>query len=204
MMKWKKEKIPVKDLLWNINAFVTALVPPLGALMTALMLRGEYRKHEPGYYYMDGVGQGVMLFDGVETLFCLICMVTVDVDVWIVAVWFFLGVLVGLWMLLAGKNLAKQDRMHKVMHTVVHVSHITQVENMASVMGVRQDVIREAFDRMIRWGVLKNAQFDPVQNKLLLPEEKWADAKVVCKECGAELVINIGQTLVCPYCKTAL
>ena len=107
-------------------------------------------------------------------------------------------------MYLKGRQLQKTDRMHEVLQQVIHVSHITSTQELAQTMGLKRWQIDCEIDRMIRWGVLKDAQLDIPSAKILLPKEKWADAKVVCSECGAELIINIGRTLVCPYCKTAL
>lgn len=201
----KKRIAEKREWLWMLNGFLTALVPPLGWIALVFLVRSELKRHKSGEYHMNGVGQAVMLFDLLE---CILTTAILGGDlsqgVWIVLLFFLSGALAGFYMVLFAAWLRRQDRLHKVLHTVIHTSHITQADRMASVMAVNQDVIRKAFCRMIRWGVLAQAQFSFEQNKLLLPEEKWADAKVICEGCGAELIINIGQTLVCPYCKTAL
>jgi len=199
-----KKGFTLRYTLWLATAFVSFFVPPLGLIALLLLRRAEEKKHPVGDYTMRGIGFFLMIFSGVETVMTLCFIGSGGASVLIVAAWFLAGALLGLWMYQMGKSLERSDTLHRVLMQVIFVSHITRADRFAEVMNMRRDRIDRELGRMVRWGVLKDAQYDAAQGKLLLPKEKWAEARVICKECGAQLVINIGETLVCPYCKTAL
>lgn len=207
MNKLKKyfgmQNVSRRQVLWLLAAVLAFFVMPLGLIMTVLLMRAEEKKHPAGNYVMRGIGFGLMVFAMTETVIA-VCFVGAGIEVLYVAAVFFASALIGLWMYLRGRQLQKTDRLHEVLHQVIHVSHITSTQELAQTMGMKRVHIDREVSRMIRWGVLKDAQLDIASAKILLPKEEWADVRVVCKECGAELVINIGHTLVCPFCKTAL
>lgn len=167
-----------------------------------LLTCSELKAHRAHRYAMNGTGQAVMLFCLLECLL-MTAILGFDAGVLMVALWFLLGALVGLYMVLLAKWLRKQDRLHEVLNRVIEVSHITQVPVMAKTMALPEDAIRKAFRRMVLWRVLKNAHYSVEEDSLLL-KEPWANVLVECQGCGARLRINIGQTLVCPHCGTAL
>ena len=87
---------------------------------------------------------------------------------------------------------------------LVQNEHITSISQIAEIVGVKQDKTVSYLNLLIQLGKLDGAKVSLDQDEILFTKSVWAKQKVVCKSCGANLVVNFGQTLVCEYCNGAL
>lgn len=87
---------------------------------------------------------------------------------------------------------------------LIQTEHITSISQIAEIIGVKNGKVISAIQRLSKLGILDGTQVAKEQDEILFTKSVWAKQKVVCKSCGANLVVNFGQTLVCEYCNGAL
>ncbi len=146
-------------------------------------------------------GLGAMAFSVFEYVYSTV-IIRFERDNKLLYVLFGLGFVLGLYLTAVYLLLARRaDRLNGI-YTLVEKQHITSVVQMSEITGWAQDNVKKYILKLIALGDLPNARLEG--DRLILTESIWADQRVICSSCGAELNVNLGQTLVCEYCGGAL
>lgn len=98
---------------------------------------------------------------------------------------------------------ARDRAIERCLYLILH-EHFTSIPKIAEFSGMREKKTVAAIRSAVRFGLLEDAQADIQKGEIVFRKCCWARQRVVCVSCGAELVVNLGETLVCPYCGSAL
>ncbi|MCR4594178.1 MAG: hypothetical protein K5761_03900 [Clostridiales bacterium] len=90
----------------------------------------------------------------------------------------------------------------KLLESLIFVSHITSLDKMAEISGMKVNKCIKYINFLINLGHLKDTKVE--DGEVLFKKCLWAKQKIICKDCGGENTVNIGQDLVCDYCGSAL
>lgn len=82
---------------------------------------------------------------------------------------------------------------------IIEVHHITSVAEIAKIIGKSNNFTLKLLKDMIARERLEKASVSGNQEELIV-YRKWYKQTFLCKTCGAEYSINIGNEVVCPYC----
>ena len=104
---------------------------------------------------------------------------------------------------LAGALNARDRRIDRCLY-LIKTEHITALSLLADGSGLTEKQVVRALRTAIRLDELRDAQVDERLDEVIFEKSCWARQRAVCSSCGAELVVNFGQTLVCEYCGSAL
>lgn len=88
--------------------------------------------------------------------------------------------------------------------SLIKNDHITSLVELGMILGLREKKIKKSVLRLIRAGRLPGASVDEANGEILFTESIWAKQRFICRNCGAELTVDFGHTLVCEYCGQAL
>ena len=99
--------------------------------------------------------------------------------------------------------LKRAKRLQKCLF-LVQIEHITSVAWISEILGISVKRTVSMLKWLIRTEKLDGAEVGIDQDEIWFSKSVWAKQKVICKSCGANLVVNLGQTLVCEYCGGAL
>lgn len=89
-------------------------------------------------------------------------------------------------------------------YSLVELDHITSVPLVSEIIGINRATTRKYIKKLAKMGFLKGANVDEKTGEINLKECIWAKQRVICQNCGAEITVTFGQTLVCEYCGGAL
>lgn len=83
---------------------------------------------------------------------------------------------------------------------------ITNIDEIASTLGVNHNTALQEIRQMIDKGVLGNAYLNEAERKIVIRKNEGAQSvvSVICKSCGATNKINSGSAAVCEYCGAGL
>ncbi len=114
------------------------------------------------------------------------------------------SLLFGIFLLIAYGILMRRNRcVHKCLMLICN-EHITSVERIAEILGISPEKAGILLKKVIDAGLLEGASLPENSDELVFTKSIWAHQHVVCENCGAELFVNLGQTLTCAYCGGAL
>ena len=82
---------------------------------------------------------------------------------------------------------------------IIEVHHITSVAEIAKIIGKSKGFTLKLLKDMIARERLEKASVSGNQEEIIV-YRKWYKQSFLCKTCGAEYSINIGNEVVCPYC----
>ncbi|WP_100065485.1 hypothetical protein [Miniphocaeibacter massiliensis] len=82
------------------------------------------------------------------------------------------------------------------------------ITDLALVVGITEDKVREEIQKLINKGYLQNGYLESSTNSLVLPERKYSAADrtdlqkstIICNSCGGENEIPKGKVVECEYC----
>lgn len=100
--------------------------------------------------------------------------------------------------------LSARNRKFRRCLMLVQQEHITSRALIGEVMGLSPKKTDALLNRLIRRGLLDGAWLCEGEDDIRFKKSVWAKQRVVCQSCGAELVVDLGRTLVCEYCGGAL
>jgi hypothetical protein len=138
----------------------------------------------------------------------LIMAFTNDSGIFIAALLFGGG---GLWLNRVAKKMKKNGDKYKKYISLVINQSMTQIDNIASIVGVSYDVAKVDLQKMIDTGYFIGAFINEGSREIVLakhaeatmfqPKEVKTLSRVVgCKSCGANNSVVIGQIKECEYC----
>ena len=87
--------------------------------------------------------------------------------------------------------------------SIIKVNHITSIRRIQEILGYSDKKLKKAFDYMIFTGMIR-AEIDFKKQEIIFKNSPWAKRLCVCNNCGAEIVVNFGDTLTCEFCGSAL
>ena len=99
-----------------------------------------------------------------------------------------------------------RDRYDAVFHLVTAAKGAIDAYTTANNAARRESPEQAAalLRKMLRMGVLDGAYLEEDDGELQFTKSVWAKQLVECVHCGAKQTVNLGQTLVCAYCGSAL
>lgn len=112
--------------------------------------------------------------------------------------------LAGICLLALYTVLTRRNRRFHKCRMLICSEHITAVARLSEILGLPADKTRALLRRMIEAGLLEGASLPEPGDELVFARSVWARQYVVCCGCGADQVVNFGQTLTCAYCGSAL
>ncbi|MBR6922857.1 MAG: hypothetical protein IKH51_11740 [Clostridia bacterium] len=89
-------------------------------------------------------------------------------------------------------------------YSLIELDHITSVPLMSEILGINRARTRRYIKKLGKMRYLKDVKIDEKTGDIILKECIWAKQRVICQNCGAEITVTFGQTLVCEYCGGAL
>lgn len=124
-----------------------------------------------------------------------------------VAVLFVIG---GVWLFFVARKMKANGEKYKKYINLVINQKITDIDNIAASMGVNFEIARKDLQKMIDTGYFAGAFINVNTREIMLvnPEANTKSQSqtrvVVCKSCGANNTISVGQSNVCEYCGSPL
>lgn len=112
--------------------------------------------------------------------------------------------LLGVYLLILYGVLALRNRKLRRCLLLVQQEHITSLPMIAEIMGLSREKTVKLFMKLFSLGFLDGAYISDDGQELQFKKSVWAKQRVICRSCGAELVVNMGHTLTCEYCGGAL
>ena len=117
----------------------------------------------------------------------------------------YIGALIlGVYELILYGVLALRNRKLRRCLMLVQQEHITSLPLMAEILGLRREKVAALFTKLFSLGFLEGAFLSDDGQELQFKKSVWAKQRVICRSCGAELVVDMGRTLTCAYCGGAL
>lgn len=99
---------------------------------------------------------------------------------------------------------ARRCRVLNRTYDLIEREHITRISQLSEILCFSKRHTVKTLRSLIKEGYLQNAEIDEENDELVLKQSIWAKQRVICQNCGAELTVDIGRTLVCNYCGGAL
>ena len=88
--------------------------------------------------------------------------------------------------------------------SLVQNDHITSLDELGNILCLNEKQIEKCVTHLINAGYLEGAFIDKEKREIVFSKSIWANQRIICENCGAELIINYGHTLICEYCGQAL
>lgn len=90
------------------------------------------------------------------------------------------------------------------LYLLVQQEHITSLPQLCQITGFRRERTVRLLGQMIRLKLLDGAWIDEKTQTVCFRKSIWAKQRFVCHDCGAVLTVDLGHTLVCEFCGSAL
>ena len=100
--------------------------------------------------------------------------------------------------------LSRRAKIFRQCILLIQQEHITDVSHISEIIGISDTKAVSALKKLIKMGELDGAELDSSNKEIIFKKSIWAKQKVLCRSCGANLIVNLGQTLTCEYCNGAL
>lgn len=110
----------------------------------------------------------------------------------------------GIYLLILYSILMRRNRQIQYCLNLICREHITSVKRLSEIMGLSEVAMRMLLQRILRAELLQDALLPESSDEVLFTRGVWARQHVVCESCGAELIVNFGETLTCDYCGSML
>ena len=112
--------------------------------------------------------------------------------------------LLGVYLLCVYGILSARDRKFRRCLLLVQQEHITSRALIGEIMGLSRRRTDGLLQRLIRRKLLDGASLRDGEDAIQFTKSVWAKQRVICRSCGADLVVDLGRTLICDYCGGAL
>lgn len=112
--------------------------------------------------------------------------------------------LLGIYLLCVYSALSARNRRIRRCLLLVQQKHITSRALIGEILGLSERRTTRLLQRIIRMGRLDGAWLQEGADDIRFKKSVWARQRVICQSCGAELVVDLGRTLICDYCGGAL
>lgn len=206
MMKNKNE-IDIVRSKWYLSAIIGTVIVPLGMLLAVINTVIDYKtrteRNEAVFYSALGLSifavysSGLFLFVGALTglgysgILKLIIILAA-------------GLIEGIYLFIVYYCQGKRLKTFTFCYNLIAQSHITSVDKLAEISGKSIPRTKRIIKNLIKRKWLDGAEIDDEHNEVVFKRSVWAKQKVVCNNCGAQIIVDYGQTLVCEYCGGAL
>lgn len=90
------------------------------------------------------------------------------------------------------------------LYLLVQQEHITSIPQLCQITGFRREKTVRLLHQMIRLKMLDGAWIDESRQTVCFRKSIWTKQRFICDDCGAELIVDMGHTLVCEFCGSAL
>lgn len=98
----------------------------------------------------------------------------------------------------------KRNHVLEMIEMLVGREHITSVEYISEIIGFDNQKTIRYIKKLIKAGILSGAYIEDGNNEIQFTQSIWAKQRAECLNCGAEIIVNLGQTLICDYCGSKL
>lgn len=116
---------------------------------------------------------------------------------------FLASVIAGIIVVILHFSMEKGTKFNDKIYSLIYVDHILNVKRISEILGVNKNTVVKSINKMISDNVIRGT-VNHAQTELILFNSIWAHQLCVCNNCGAEISVNLGDTLTCPYCSSAL
>lgn len=100
--------------------------------------------------------------------------------------------------------LSKRAKLFSRCILLIQQEHITSISQISEIIGISETKTVSVLKQLIKMGELDGADVNNTNDEIIFKKSIWARQKFTCKSCGANLVVNLGHTLICEYCNGAL
>lgn len=202
-MKTRKKTIEERDALRTILLLAACFYPiPFAFAVTWLEMKDYSIRNRRLIYF--GLGAcTVSVWMLIDTLVSSFLSETGKVS----SILFMLDVLIlpgGIYLLVLYGILMRRNRRIQKCLMLIQKEHITLISRIGEILGLSDTEIRTLLNFMIQKNLLEGASLSENDDEIAFSRSVWAKQHVVCDSCGAELVVNLGEALICEYCGSVL
>ena len=115
-----------------------------------------------------------------------------------------IGLLCGIGMIVFYVKLSDRAGKTALALSVICDEHITGIYEIGNICGMNDVETGKAIERLIASGELPEATVNRSHGTVEFIRSPWEKQLMICKDCGAEVLVLRGETLVCEYCGSAL
>lgn len=195
-----KKKLKIDP--WIVCTAVAVYLLPVGLVIAAILTWWEaarkIRKNKVILY----CGIFTLIFSATMTAYTT--LMPTDADTHIMALIFAPPMIYGVYALCLYGVLARRANAVSQLHLLVQQEHITSIHQLCQITGFSQKRTLRLLGQMIRLGILDGAWIDDETMTVRFRKSIWARQRFVCADCGAVLVVDLGHTLTCDFCGSAL
>ncbi len=115
-----------------------------------------------------------------------------------------IGLLCGIGMIVFYVKLSDRAGKTALTLSVICDEHITRIYDISNICGMNDAESEKAIERLLASGELPEATIDRSHGTVEFIRSPWVKQLMICRDCGAEVLVLRGETLVCEYCGSAL
>lgn len=190
--------------LWYASTALSCFLFPLGLIGIIICTVIECTKnigHNKAVLY-SGIASAI--FSTFMILTVTYISYTGSLGTYFLAIIYAPGVVVSVYLLLFYAIIFRRSRIFRKCIILVREEHITSINTISEIVGKDEKRITSVLQRIIKMGELSGAEVDVKKSEVIFFKSIWAKQIVECYDCGAELTVDCGHTLVCEYCGSAL
>lgn len=185
---------------WWICVFLFLIFPPLGVVYFIIRAFLEKKLHKLGEDTLFGPAFASILW-GIFAM-GLVLLTLSNSDFWAITL-FLPALLCGVGMLLIRRKYRRLDERCRLCQTIVNKGHLRELEKIAECLSDTTENTANFLQQMVEQNLLPGCRVDKIAGILQI-EAEWARKQIICPKCSAEIEIDVGIDLICPYCGAAI
>lgn len=187
---------------WIVTTLIAVYLLPVGLVLAAFLAWREVATNPKKNRTILYCGIGTVIFSVTMTAYTT--LMPTEADTGIMAVIFAPPILYGIFALCLYGILARRANAIAQLYLLVQQEHITSIQQLCQITGFPEKRVIRLLGLMIRLAMLDGAWIDERTQTVRFRKSIWARQRFVCADCGAVLTVDLGHTLVCEYCGSAL
>lgn len=195
-----KNKIRIDP--WIVCSVLAIYLLPLGLVMAGILTWRETSKHLRKNQRIGYCGIFTVIFSVSMTLYTTVLPSGADSGIFLFI--FVPPIFYGIYAICLYILLARRANGVSRLYLLVQQEHITSISQLCQITGLRREQTLRWLELMIRRGMLDGAWIDEKTDTVRFKKSIWARQRFICAYCGAELTVDLGHTLVCEFCGSAL
>lgn len=207
-MIFKNKKYDFKRGKWYIATVIGCFMPEIGIVWNIVNAIIEFKKHKERNTAILFSATGSFIFSVFMTF--LIGIVsgmsgqTGSGLFYIMVLLYLPALLMSLFLFAVYYFHLKRSKWLPRIFSIIKNDHITSISFINEIFGIGEKRIIKYINFLVKLGDLDGAYIDKNEKEVMFTISIWAHQLVSCQNCGAELVVNFGHTLICDYCGSAL
>lgn len=188
--------------LWIVSTILAVYLLPVGLICAVCLTWYEATRKTDKNKAILYCGIGTMIFSATMSTF--MAVVPTGTDMTFPTVFFALPMIYGIYALCVYTILARRANRIAQLHLLVQQEHITSLRQLCQITDLPHKRTVRLLELMIRRSVLDGAWIDEATETIRFHKSIWARQRFTCSDCGAVLTVDLGHTLTCAYCGSAL